>query len=100
MENGALPLDENSDDFVFENQVLAQAVMLGARVGEISCPTRHFPEASSINFRRSAIYGLGVIKTSLQFLLTKWGLARAPIFQFSSLLKQETEATTAFSSPK
>ena len=95
-----LPLDRNSDDFVFDNQVLAQAVMLGARIGEISCPTRYFPEASSINFRRSAIYGLGVLKTSLQFLLTKWWLFPARIFQFSSHLGQETEAAEVFSSPK
>jgi len=79
----ALPLDQNSDDFVFDNQLIAQAVLYGARIGEISCPTRYFPEASSINFRRSTIYGLGVLRTSLQFLLAKWGLARAPIFQYS-----------------
>jgi glycosyltransferase involved in cell wall biosynthesis len=78
----ALPFERNSDDFLFDNQILAQAVMCGARIGEISCPTRYFPEASSINFRRSAIYGLGVLKTSLQFLLAKWGLHRAPIFDF------------------
>ena len=80
----ALPLDRNSDDFVFDNQLLAQAVMYGARIGEISCPTRYFPEASSINFRRSAIYGLGVLRTSMQFLLAKWGISRAPIFELSS----------------
>ena len=57
--------------------------MFGARIGEISCPTRYFAEASSINFRRSAVYGLGVLRTSIQFLLTRWGLHRAPIFQFS-----------------
>ena len=69
------------DDFVFDNQMLAQAVMHGARIGEISCPTRYFPEASSINFRRSAIYGLGVLKTSLDFRLAKWGIHRSPVFQ-------------------
>jgi len=79
----ALPFQRNSDDFVFDNQMLAQAVMFGARIGEISCPTRYFAEASSINFRRSAVYGLGVLRTSVQFLLAKWGLRRAPIFQFS-----------------
>jgi glycosyltransferase involved in cell wall biosynthesis len=79
----SLPFDRNSDDFVFDNQMLAQAVMFGARIGEISCPTRYFAEASSINFRRSAVYGLGVLRTSVQFLLAKWGLRRAPIFQFS-----------------
>jgi glycosyltransferase involved in cell wall biosynthesis len=78
----ALPFDRNSDDFVFDNQILAQAVIFGARIGEISCPTRYFHEASSINFRRSAVYGLGVLRTSLQFLLAKWGVSRAPMFQF------------------
>jgi glycosyltransferase involved in cell wall biosynthesis len=77
----SLPLERNSEDFVFDNQILAQAILLGARVGEISCPTRYFPEASSINFRRSSIYGLGVLKTALEFRLAKWGLHRAPIFQ-------------------
>jgi glycosyltransferase involved in cell wall biosynthesis len=80
----ALPLENNSDDFVFDNQILAQAVMLGARIGEISCPTRYFAEASSINFRRSAVYGLGVLGTSLSFLLAKWGLHRSPIFRFTT----------------
>ncbi len=78
----ALPIERNSDDFIFDNQILAQAVMLGARIGEVSCPTRYFPEASSINFHRSTIYGLGVLGTSLQFLFSKWGLAHPPIFQF------------------
>jgi len=78
----ALPLEKNSDDFVFDNQMIAQAMLAGARVGEISCPTRYFPEASSINFRRSSIYGLGVLKTSVLFRLAKWDLYRSPIFQF------------------
>lgn len=78
----ALPLEANSDDFVFDNQVIAQAVMLGARIGEVSCPTKYFPEASSINFRRSSIYGLGVLKTSLQFRLAKWGLLSPELFRF------------------
>ena len=78
----ALPLDENSDDFVFDNQVLAQAVLSGARIGEISCPTRYFPEASSINFRRSAIYGLGVLRTSVLFRLAKWGIYKTKYFRF------------------
>jgi glycosyltransferase involved in cell wall biosynthesis len=77
----ALPLEANSDDFVFDNQVLAQAVLMGARIGEISCPTKYFPEASSINFRRSSIYGLGVLRTSIQFRLAKWGLGTAKIFR-------------------
>jgi glycosyltransferase involved in cell wall biosynthesis len=78
----SLPLDANSDDFVFDNQVLAQAVFLGARIGEISCPTKYFPEASSINFRRSSIYGLGVLRTSIHFRLARWGMAQGGIFRF------------------
>src|SRR5258708_3380000 len=75
-----LPLLENSDDFVFDNQILAQCVMFGFRMGEVSCPTKYFPEASSINFRRSVQYGLGVLLTSVQFRLQKLGLARFRIF--------------------
>jgi glycosyltransferase involved in cell wall biosynthesis len=75
-----LPLGENSDDFVFDNQVIAQAVYFGHSVGEVSCPARYFEEASSINFRRSVVYGLGVLKTSVQFLLQRRGLAHFRIF--------------------
>src|ERR1700757_3264224 len=75
-----LPLVENSDDFVFDNQMLAQCAYFGFRIGEVSCPTKYFPEASSINFRRSVKYGLGVLGTTLQFALQRWGLAKFPIF--------------------
>ena len=75
-----LPLERCSEDFVFDNQMLTQAIYFGFRVGEISCPTRYFPEASSINFRRSVVYGLGVLKTALQFRLQRWGLIRAAVF--------------------
>lgn len=75
-----LPLDANSDDFVFDNQMLAQIVWFGYRIGELSCPTKYFEEASSINFRRSVIYGLGVLKTAVQFRLTKAGLCKGRIF--------------------
>jgi hypothetical protein len=75
-----LPLLENSDDFVFDNQVLAQCVHFSFRIGEVSCPTKYFEEASSINFRRSVTYGLGVIVTALQFWLQKMGVARFRIF--------------------
>ena len=75
-----LPLMENSQDFVFDNQMLAQCVYFGFRIGEVSCPTKYFEEASSINFRRSVKYGLGVLLTSLQFACSKWGLARLPRF--------------------
>ena len=75
-----LPLLECSDDFVFDNQILAQAAMFGFRIGEISCPTRYFAEASSISFRRSVVYGAGVLKTSLRFRLHRAGLKRDRLF--------------------
>ncbi len=75
-----LPLLACSDDFVFDNQMIAQAVLFGFRAGEISCPTKYFPEASSINFRRSVTYGLGVLKTGLQFRATKSALSHSPLF--------------------
>jgi glycosyltransferase involved in cell wall biosynthesis len=75
-----LPLLENSDDFVFDNEVLAQCVFFGFRIGEVSCPTKYFKEASSINFRRSVKYGLGVLATTLQFALQRTGLAHFRIF--------------------
>jgi len=75
-----LPLLENSQDFVFDNQMLAQCVYFGFRIGEVSCPTKYFEEASSINFRRSVKYGLGVLLTSLQFVLNKSGLLHLPRF--------------------
>ncbi|TGD99378.1 glycosyltransferase family 2 protein [Methylobacterium nonmethylotrophicum] len=76
-----LPLDRCADDFVFDNQMLAQAIDADFRIGEISCPTRYFPEASSINFRRSVVYGLGVLKTSLAYRLHRWGLRADPLFR-------------------
>ena len=75
-----LPLLENSDDFVFDNQMLAQAVHFGFRIGEVSCPTKYFEEASSINFRRSVTYGFGVVGTTLRFFLQNLGLAKFSIF--------------------
>lgn len=76
-----LPLLENSDDFVFDNQMLAQAVYFGFRIGEISCPTKYFDEASSINFKRSVQYGFGVLGTAIKFRLQKSGLGRYGIFR-------------------
>ena len=64
----------NSDDFIFDNQMLAQLMFKGYQVGEITCPTKYFEEASSINFQRSSIYGMGVILTSIKYFLTKIGL--------------------------
>ena len=75
-----LPLEENSDDFVFDNQMLAQAIWFGFQIGEITCPARYFAEASSINFSRSVRYGLGVLGTALQFRAARLGLRRAPRF--------------------
>jgi glycosyltransferase involved in cell wall biosynthesis len=73
-----LPLLEDSDDFVFDNQMIAQAVMFGFRIGEISCPTKYFKEASSINFKHSVQYGLGVLATTAGFVAHKMGIRRAP----------------------
>lgn len=70
-----LPLLENSDDFVFDNEMLAQCLYFGFRVGEVSCPTRYFDEASSINFARSVKYGFGVLGTALKCRMQKMGLA-------------------------
>lgn len=75
-----LPLLENSDDFVFDNQMIAQAVMFGFRIGEVSCPTKYFEEASSINFRRSVQYGLGVLATTAGFVLHRLGIRHAARF--------------------
>jgi glycosyltransferase involved in cell wall biosynthesis len=75
-----LPLEENSNDFLFDNQMLAQAAYFGFSIGEVSCPASYFPEASSINFRRSAVYGLGVVKTSIEYRLNRWGILKSPLF--------------------
>jgi len=69
-----IPMLANSNDFVFDNQLLVQAVALGLEIGEISCPTKYFPEASSIGWRRSLQYGMGVLATGLQFRLWRWGI--------------------------
>ena len=75
-----LPLLENSDDFVFDNEMLAQVIYFGLPLGEVSCPTHYFPAASSINFARSVKYGLGVLATSGKFFLQKMGWGSFPIF--------------------
>lgn len=72
-----LDLDSNSDDFIFDNQMLAQVLARGCRIGEVTCPTHYFGDASSINFRRSVVYGLGVIGVSLRHALGRTGLYRA-----------------------
>jgi len=77
-----LPLDRNSDDFVFDNQMIAQAIIAGARVGELSCPTRYMDEASSINLRRSIKYGFGVLKTSGDYWLARREIRTARYLDF------------------
>jgi glycosyltransferase involved in cell wall biosynthesis len=76
----ALPLGTNSDDFVFDNQILVQAIYAGFRIGEVSCPTRYAPESSSISFRRSVTYGFGVLATAVVCRLHRWGWVRSPLF--------------------
>ncbi|MBB6251635.1 glycosyltransferase family 2 protein [Nitrospirillum iridis] len=75
-----LPLLRCSDDFVFDNQMLVQAIGQGLKIGEISCPTKYFPEASSINLRRSVVYGLGVLRTALAFRLHRMAVVASPLF--------------------
>lgn len=75
-----LPLEENSDDFVFDNQMLAQIIRGGFKIGEVSCPTKYFAEASSINFRRSCVYGIGCLKTAVEYRMSRWGLYQSRIF--------------------
>jgi hypothetical protein len=75
-----LPLEMNSDDFVFDNQVLAQILWLGHTIGEVSCPTRYFTDSSSINFQRSVKYGFGCLATALAFRMAKTGWLRSRLF--------------------
>lgn len=81
----SLPLDACSDDFVFDNQMLAQATWFDFRIGEISCPTKYFEEASSISFKRSCIYGFGVLGTALSYRLARMGLTKPAIFKPKAL---------------
>ena len=76
----AIDFEANSDDFVFDNQMLSQIFMKGFEIGEVTCPTKYFEEASSINFSRSVTYGLGVLKTSIMHRLHMWGLAKYKIY--------------------
>lgn len=77
----ALPLDKNSDDFVFDNEMLGQIFYFGYTIGEVTCPTKYFKEASSINFSRSVKYGLGVLRVSICYRLQKWGIGSFSIFK-------------------
>ena len=76
----SLPLDACSDDFVFDNEMAAQAAWFGFQIGEISCPTKYFADASSINFKRSCVYGLGVLRTAVDYRLSRWGLKLSNLF--------------------
>jgi glycosyltransferase involved in cell wall biosynthesis len=76
-----LPLDLNSDDFVFDHEILAETIWIGGRVGEVSCPTRYAPDASSINFPRSVRYGLGCLGVDLRYRLAAWRLWRSRVFR-------------------
>lgn len=73
--------EANSEDFVFDNQMLSQIIYLGYEIAEITCPTRYFEEASSINFRRSVVYGLGVLQVSVTHRLCKWGVMKSKLYQ-------------------
>ncbi len=88
-----LPLNENSDDFVFDNQMLAQISYFGFTIGEISCPTKYFAEASSINLRRSIVYGLGVLNTSLSFRLHKMGVLHSRRFATDGMRLEVSSAS-------
>jgi glycosyltransferase involved in cell wall biosynthesis len=79
----ALPIERNSDDFIFDNQMIAQAVVAGARIGEISCPTRYESDSSSINLKRSIRYGLGVLQTCAEYRLTRRGIRRSDYLDFT-----------------
>ncbi len=76
-----LPLHKNSDDFVFDNEMLGQIAFAGYEMGEVTCPTKYFDDASSINFKRSVKYGLGVLRVSLSYRLQRWGIAKFEIFE-------------------
>jgi glycosyltransferase involved in cell wall biosynthesis len=84
----ALPLQGNSDDYLFDNQMLAQIIYAEYSIGEISCPTRYNDDSSSINFARSVIYGMGVIKTSLLFRLNRWGWLHSAEFRVERSARQ------------
>ncbi len=85
-----IDLEHNSDDFVFDNQMIAQIFNAGFKIGEVSCPTRYFADGSSISFQRSITYGLGVLATSLRYLLHKWSLRKDPLFNTNTQTKTDS----------
>jgi glycosyltransferase involved in cell wall biosynthesis len=88
------PIERNSDDFIFDNQMLSQILYAGFRIGEITCPARYFAEASSINFVRSVRYGLGCLSTALQFRLSKIGLFRSSLFSSLDTVRKSTGSSS------
>jgi len=90
-----IDLSENSDDFVFDNQMLAQIFWHGFTIAEVSCPTKYFPEASSINFRRSTKYGFGCLGTGLKFRLAKMGMASSKLFPRMTVSATQSPAASA-----
>ena len=94
-----LPLAANSPDFIFDNQMLVQALAFGMRIGEISCPTRYFEDASEISFGRAIVYGLGVLRTSVLYRLWRWGLARPRIFSKRAELRLNPVLRTPSAAP-
>lgn len=78
----AINYNDNSDDFIFDNEMLAQIFYAGFEIGEMTCPTKYFDDASSINLKRSSIYGLGVMAVSIKYRLNKWGLMKSKLFNF------------------
>ena len=93
-----LPLKDCDDDFVFDNEMLALTCYKGYRIGQISCPTKYFPNASSINFLRSCKYGIGVLKTSIQFFLAKSGIYKSTIFKNDAKTLDKNENLPYFNS--
>lgn len=77
----SIKYNQNSDDFVFDNEMIAQIFYAGYEIGEVTCPTKYFEEASSINMMRSSIYGLGVLRVSMVYRLCKWGLMKSKLFK-------------------
>ena len=94
-----LPLLSCSDDFVFDNQMVVQAMYFGFRIGELSCPTKYFEEASSINFQRSVKYGFGVLQTALDLRLKRWGLAKPGFLEDAALGRLPTAGVSPHSQP-
>jgi glycosyltransferase involved in cell wall biosynthesis len=94
-----IPFEENSDDFIFDNQMLAQIIFRGYSIGEISCPTRYLSDSSSISFARSVKYGIGVLGVSIQYRLNRWGIIKSPEFNFRSPSKQRLNRTSSNTYP-